>query len=356
MIRRRLCKAQRALFVGALGLLFLSGCIVPYVMKQAVYQGKLLCGAEPVDALLEGSKLSATQRSKLLFVKAVRSFAVSDLGFNNSENYTTFNPNWHQELLNVSASKPLEFRAYNWYFPIVGWVPFKGFFDRQDALSERDFLKSRGYDTLVQSVAGYSTLGYFKDPLWPKMLESSDGQLAELILHELAHATLYFKSQTDFNESFANFAGRAGALQFLKQAYGGQSDEVLQLERYYEDERTYASWARRLIERLDQVYKGSQTDPEKLELKQKAIDEARDEFAKIPFSSRAFQGARAPQINNAFLLMFRRYNRSQDLFAQLLAKCSNDWRKMLKVLRTMSSSSDPFEALSEKISQMPSPS
>ena len=103
-----------------------------------------------------------------------------------------------------------QLKLFSWSFPIVGKVTYKGFFTQEGALKEKGGLDERGYDTYLQPSGAYSTLGWLKDPIFSSMLKWDDGTLANLILHEMAHATVYFKGKTDLNEQMATFIGNQG--------------------------------------------------------------------------------------------------------------------------------------------------
>ena len=83
-------------------------------------------------------------------------------------------------------------------------------------------LESEGYEVRIRPVGAWSTLGFFNDPILSNMLERSPGALAELIIHEMTHATLYVKDGVDFNENLATFVGEQGALEFLEAQYGAR--------------------------------------------------------------------------------------------------------------------------------------
>jgi predicted aminopeptidase len=86
-------------------------------------------------------------------------------------------------------------------------MPYQGFYERNDAEAEAKRLKALGYDVIVRKVDNFSTLGFFKDPVYSFLTSYSPGEIANLIIHEQAHATLFVKGQSDFNEEFATFVG-----------------------------------------------------------------------------------------------------------------------------------------------------
>jgi len=79
---------------------------------------------------------------------------------------------------------------------------------------EKQRLDRESYDTYVQGAHAYSTLGWLRDPIFSSMLKWNEGTLANLILHEMSHGTLYFRDKTDFNEQMATFIGNRGAIHF----------------------------------------------------------------------------------------------------------------------------------------------
>ena len=86
---------------------------------------------------------------------------------------------------------------------------------------EMELLKEAGYDVGMRTVGGWSTLGWFKDPILSNMLNRSYGDLANLIIHELVHATIFVKDSVEFNENLASFIGDQGAKLFLKRKLSG---------------------------------------------------------------------------------------------------------------------------------------
>ena len=70
----------------------------------------------------------------------------------------------------VSASDPLSFQPRTWTFPVVGSVPYLGWFNRDDARAFADELKGQGYDVDLRGADAYSTLGWFEDPILSTMV------------------------------------------------------------------------------------------------------------------------------------------------------------------------------------------
>ena len=65
-------------------------------------------------------------------------------------------------------------------------------------------LKASGLDVEYSSVSGWSTLGWFGDPILSNMLKRNVGSLADLIIHELTHGTIYIKNEVEYNENLGN--------------------------------------------------------------------------------------------------------------------------------------------------------
>src|SRR6202044_894608 len=131
----------------------------------------------------------------------------------------------------------LRFHPKTWWFPIVGRVPYLGWFDRDAAHDFADELREEGWGAGVGAPEAYSTLGWFDDPVLSTMLSDGDealGELVNVVLHESVHATLYVDGQTRFNESLAEFAAGKLTLTYLDARYGPASHEE---EAYLDAER-----------------------------------------------------------------------------------------------------------------------
>jgi predicted aminopeptidase len=339
------------LLVGT-GLALQSACSLPYVIKQGYYQAKLLCGADDIDKVLQGNELTPLQRERLELIVELRRYTQEHLAFLPSSNYTTINLKWDHVIYNITASEPLRFEPYTWWFPIVGNVPYKGFFVKKDAERQRDQLLRKKYDVSMRSVAAYSSLGYFKDPVWPQMLDKPMISLVDLIIHELAHSTLYWPNQTAFNESFANVAGKMGALQFIRERFGVSSEEYKTAQGYYDDLQRYEVFMWRLYLKLEELYGSNLETSEKLQSKKLILEAAPSEFSKIDFKTDWFKKARIEGLNNASLLSFKLYNSDQKTFERLLELLSYDWRRYMSELAKFKNAKDPFADLRSLVKRL----
>ena len=194
--------------------------LVLYGMNQAQGQLKVILNARDINEVLEDENIDQQLKIKIILMQEIREFAIDSLGLNDSNNYTSLYDQKGEDILwNLSASEPFELKSHRWYFPILGSFSYKGFFDLEKAKQEREELKNAGLDTRIRSVSAWSTLGWFDDPILSKMLKRDEGYLADLVIHELTHSTIFVRDSITLNENLASFIGEQGARRFLKSKY-----------------------------------------------------------------------------------------------------------------------------------------
>lgn len=329
----------------------LNGCAFFYVIKQGAYQLKLLSEAEPIEMALRDGKLDPQIRRKLNLISDVRQFGAHKLGLNVKKNYKDVALDWHHAIHTVSASDPLRFHPYHWWFPIIGSVPYKGFFELADAQALERSLRDQGFDTQIGRIQGYSTLGFFSDPIWPSMLKLSDHALIELLLHELAHATVYFPNQTPFNETFANFIGKRGTRAYLEQRFGKKSQQLLALEVYNQNLIHYHEFFHDLYQRLERLYSSDISDRDKSLEKSRKLADAEERYHSHTMSQE-FKIVDWGRINNAYLLSFKRYNYDGEVFEALFMAVDQDFAAFIKEVSYYGRGDEPFEAMANRVVEL----
>jgi predicted aminopeptidase len=203
------------LFAGY-GVAWLASADVRYLTRAGIEQTRILQRAEPLERMIHDPSLPAADRAFLELVLEARGFAAA-LGFKAGDTYTKYTDVGRDTLLlSLTASRRDCICPVTWRYPIVGRVPYKGFFDADMGRREAERYADRGLDVWLRPAAAYSTLGWFNDPLLSTALVRDSVELAALVFHEIAHNTLYVRSATPFNESFAQMAGYRAAEAFFR--------------------------------------------------------------------------------------------------------------------------------------------
>jgi len=229
--------------------------LVSYGWMQASGQLRILWNTEPVETVMRNPAVPDSVKRKIELIGKIKRFAVDSLTLNPSGSYSSYYDQQGKPILWViTAAPPYELKAREWSFPIIGTFSYKGFFEKDRADSAVAELKRAGFDTRVGEVSAWSTLGFFKDPILSSMTERDPGSLAELIIHELTHGTLFVKNSLEYNENLADFVGEYGALRFLASHYGLKSTEYrdyLASKVFYE---RYDAHVLRGARKLDSLY------------------------------------------------------------------------------------------------------
>jgi predicted aminopeptidase len=248
------------LAIAAGGALFLAATpLGRYLARAAWEEGKILRGRRPIARLAQDSTLDPATRAKLQLVLEARAFARDSLRLPAKDAFTQFTQLESDTLVLVlSGARKDRLEGKSWWFPVVGRVPYKGFFDVAAAQRAERELAAEGYDTYLRPAAAFSTLGWFNDPLLSTTLVADSVDLVNTVIHELTHNRYYAKDGAVFNESFANFVGARGAERFFL-ARGDSTSAKRSVDRWADDRLLAAYWAR-LYTALDSAFKANAGD------------------------------------------------------------------------------------------------
>jgi len=341
-----------AVLGGALAVLAIltqvPGTGVHYVSRQAYYQLKMLYGRVPINEAVAAGHFNEAQQAKLDLVPKIKDFG-RRAGLSATDNYSKISVGWDHQIHTVSACAPLKFKPVKWWFPIVGSVPYLGFFEEPQARWRSQQLKAQGYDVRNGKAGAYSTLGWFEDPLLPHMLKWSEFRLADTILHELAHATLWIPGSVKFNESYANFVGEEAAIWYLEETYGADSEEVRKQRDRTRDLGHFRRMMHQVYKDLDTLYKDRRIRPRDKRIQKRIIlSSLQKRAADVKFRrKRRWVRAVAPGTwNNARLMQFKTYNQDRSRFEAILNEQGGDLSKFIEAIRVITKGQDdPFKAL-----------
>jgi len=326
-----------------------------FLISAASGHLSLMAGAIPLKEALESGELSEEEQAKLRWVPRIKAFGEQQIGLSPTRNYETINPDFDTVVWNVSACAADRFDSHIYRYPIVGRLPYIGYFNREAADKEQQRLDSLGLDTWVRPAGAYSTLGWFRDPLWRSMLAWDLDRLANTVLHELVHSTLWLRGHGRFNESFASFVGDRAEDLFLE-SLKVEAPELVERRRLrQEDEQHYRRSFRSLYLQLEELYERDLPREKVLEEKASLIAAARRRHGSEDWNLSGY--ARAMEegkvLNNARLVQFAVYNTKSELFAEALERFGGDLAAFVRAAQTLEGqrresgrSFDPYAAMS----------
>lgn len=339
---------MRWLFLSAT-LALTSGCFsTRYVLQAAAGQYELVHRARPLGAVLEDPAVPPRVRGLLSKVPAIKRYGQLH-GLTPTENYGRYaDLERPAAVWVVQGCAPLAFEPRRWSFPIVGSVPYLGFFDAKAARAYAEQLgKEEPIDVTVRTASAYSTLGWFKDPVLSTMIPEGPeafGDLANVILHESVHATVYVPSQSSFNESLASFIADELTWRLVVGRRGTHPEEAKAWLAAEERGATYVRELHQAYEDLDALYTSSRSDEEKRALKATRLGTLQERL-----------GTRR-RFNNADLAGFRTYDTGRPAFERLLRRCGGlprllDAVRALKAADFEAPQQPRFEAVLDRLGE-----
>lgn len=332
MVKRGL--ALLALCLAGLALAVVGGCANWGYYTQAV-SGHLgmLSRAKPVSEWLDSSSTPATLKDQLLLSQRMRQFAVRRLHLPDNNSYQSYADLQRPfAVWNVVAAEPLSLRLKTWCFVVMGCVAYRGYFDMSAAQAYAQVLREQGQEVMVYGVPAYSTLGrlpgaWLSDPLLNTFIGYSEGELARLMFHELAHQVAYADDDTTFNESFATAVERLGGALWLQEE---STPEAVQAAKQWDARREdFRALTRRYKERLEALYAGPDEAALKHAKKAELMAQLRAEYGQLKqgvWGGYAGYDRWIDKANNASFGVLSTYNEAVPAFERLFEKHGRDFR------------------------------
>jgi predicted aminopeptidase len=322
----------------ALAALLLPGCFTTrYLLESAKGEYQLLAAARPIPRVVAQRRTDARIARLLLAVSEVKRFGRAN-GLAPTRNYTRY-ADLHRgaAVWVVQGSAPLAFEARRWRLPLVGTIPYLGFFDREEARRyAAEVARAEGLDVDVRGASAFSTLGFLPDPVLSTMIPTGDealGELANTVLHESVHATVYVNSQSSFDESLASFVADRLTPAWLAGAVGSGAPEAKAWGEAQASWRARADRLRRAYQVLDAVYRSDESDAWKRAEKERLLQDLR--------AALRWTGT----LNNATLLGHVTYDTGTAAFERLLAACAT-WPRFIAAAATLTDGDfDEFQRL-----------
>jgi len=315
------------LWLWVVAALVLSGCSTAGYYAQSVRgQMEIWRESRSIEQVLADPVVSDDVKNKLRLALEIREFAVDELGLPDSGSYTEFvDLDRPYVVWSVFVAAELSLEPEEWCFLVVGCVNYRGYFARQDALDFAQQYAERNYDVYVGGVPAYSTLGWFDDPVPNTILGYADEDFAGLIIHELAHQSVFAKGDTVFNESFATTVERIGVERWLTAR--GSLSRIGAYQRRKSRDQAVVGMILDYRDRLELLYSMDISDAQKRVEKQRLIGELKDQYIENTSKWAGYSGYErwfANPINNAQLLSVATYNDLIPAFQKLLKQHGGD--------------------------------
>lgn len=305
----------------------ISGCSSVGYYGQSI-QGQLgvMAASRPVDDVVDDPQTPDSVRAQLQALPVLREFAFEELALPESGSYRLYADVKREALVwNVVAAPVDSLKPREWCYPVIGCAAYRGYFAQQAADDFADGLTAEGWDTAVEPVPAYSTLGWFSDPLPSTVIEWPLSHIAGLVFHELAHEALYVHGDSAFNEAYATVVEKEGVRRWLQKF--GSAEQRSDFVRREQRRLVFLDLLARTRKRLAELY-AEGVGPDELLLRKRAtLQRLRDEYAELKKGWGGYEGydrwMRRP-LNNAHLASINTYHALEPAFRLILRRVDGD--------------------------------
>ena len=336
--------------------MLMSSCQLSYLLHVSYNHLAMLNSKEPIDEVLNSDRFNEEQKRKIKLSQEVRIYAFEKLGFKKTKNYSQFVDLKRRYITYaVTASQRWKLEPHLWNFPIIGKAPYKSFYSEDLAKKEADELQKQNFDVSIRGISAYSTLGKLTDPLLSSMLNYSDHDLVNTIIHELVHTTLFIKDNIDFNERLAVFIANKGTALFYLDQEGPDSKTLKLIQNENYDDELFSKFITSELSDLKSWYdkfdhsKNLPEDDKEL-IRQERLTLIATHFEnelKPKLKSSGYDKVFSKKFNNADLGVYNTYMRSLNVFENVFQKYGSNIASFLKKCEELENVDNP-EAELEK--------
>ncbi|MCB0341842.1 MAG: aminopeptidase [Pseudobdellovibrionaceae bacterium] len=326
----------------------LPGCLATYLVKSSYEHVKILNARQEIQSVMQENKVAPAKKQKLQLALDARQFAEKNLGLTPTDNYTTYVDLDRPYVTWVLRAAPAyELKPHTWWYPIVGSMPYRGFYSEQEAHDAAKEFPKEKYDTYVRGVSAYSTLGWFDDPILSSMLRYRDHDLVNVIIHETVHATIFIKGHANFNESLATFLGNKGTELYYLEREGPNSKTVKVIRDENHDDQLFSQFIGHELKQLQAWYENTPELTIKSE-KENRIQQIKDRFKnelQPKLLSQKYDQFTSRPLNNANLLSYKTYFHDLSDFEKLAIEFDGDFKKLIAACKKLEGTGDPAKEL-----------
>ncbi len=326
-----------AFFLIFASFLYLSGCATSlYLAKLGLGQAKIVLHSRSVDSVLKDSAIDDSLKDKIELIMEAKTYGEEEIGLVETSNFLRFYQVEGPALLYVLSACPKDrLESYQWWFPITGRVTAKGFFSGEDAIRESEKLENKGLDVFIQGAQAYSTLGWFRDPIFSTTLRHDPATIVNVVIHELTHNTVFFKNHFDFNEQVAFFVGGQGAIDFIGTRFGVGSHLHQRAIGILEDGVLFGQFINGVHEKLRILYSQSVPREVKVQERESVFGDAKEEFETLKdrFKTDFYLEFERVTLNNAAVLAFGRYVADIEQIREVYERLDRDLRRTVEFFK-----------------------
>ncbi len=327
-----------------------SGCSIGYYLHSSTNHLKLMSKRKNVSQVLKDETVPQETKDKLVLSLKVKTFLSEELNLKNNKNYGTYVNIKRPYVTYIVRAAPWDkLENYYWKFPIIGKTPYKGYYKKEFAEKESKKFDPNKYDTYVRGASAYSTLGWFKDPILSSMTRMNKHDFVDVLIHEIIHANLYIKNNTDFNERAAVFLAAIATKDFFKWSEPNNTEILNLIDNEASDLEVFSEFLSIELTALEEWYKKNEITKKDKEAKLKDLKTIYKTKYLPRLKTPSYRFFPEANLNNAKLLSYKTYLSDLSDFKSLHLKLGSQFDLTFKALKEIEDSKSPLQDLKKLI-------